>query len=270
MNQAEGTNKIFNLQFQIPSLLQSVVKFSVWDFAFSYIYFINLLGKINFLNSRGPPGVRGPQVKNRCSKRWQCQWMVQNTSCLRIYFSARCTCLETELLVFVYFVLRRMVYALYLCHSDFVSITRSVSQRIYICCLHNAFFARSAQKECLMGSCAAPNGSDHILTKFGIGALHLKLWGEFFCGSYRSTNTLHEVYFPFYKIYMQRSIVRIIGTARAASVETGLGCAVTTSHGTHARDATRRSARMAVSSASASLSCATGSKTPHVLYRHQI
>jgi hypothetical protein len=34
MNQAKGTNLIFNLQFQIPSLLQSVLKFSISDFAF--------------------------------------------------------------------------------------------------------------------------------------------------------------------------------------------------------------------------------------------
>jgi hypothetical protein len=41
------TNLIFNLQFQIPSLLQSVLKFSISDFAFfAYAYFINLLGKI--------------------------------------------------------------------------------------------------------------------------------------------------------------------------------------------------------------------------------
>jgi hypothetical protein len=33
-NQAKGTNLIFNLQFQIPSLLQSVLKFSISDFAF--------------------------------------------------------------------------------------------------------------------------------------------------------------------------------------------------------------------------------------------
>jgi hypothetical protein len=38
---------IFNIQFQIPSLLQSVLKFSISDFAFfTYIYFINLLGKV--------------------------------------------------------------------------------------------------------------------------------------------------------------------------------------------------------------------------------
>jgi hypothetical protein len=42
-NQAKGTNLIFNPQFQIPSLLQSVLKFSISDFAF---FFINLLGKI--------------------------------------------------------------------------------------------------------------------------------------------------------------------------------------------------------------------------------
>jgi hypothetical protein len=33
-NQAKGTNLIFNLQFQIPSLLQSVLKFSISDFDF--------------------------------------------------------------------------------------------------------------------------------------------------------------------------------------------------------------------------------------------
>jgi hypothetical protein len=42
------TDLIFNLQFQIPSLLQSVLKFFSFKicFFFTYIYFINLLGKI--------------------------------------------------------------------------------------------------------------------------------------------------------------------------------------------------------------------------------
>jgi hypothetical protein len=31
------TNLIFNLQFQIPSLLQSVLKFWISDFAFFYV-----------------------------------------------------------------------------------------------------------------------------------------------------------------------------------------------------------------------------------------
>jgi hypothetical protein len=44
-NQAKGTNLIFNLQFQIHSLLQSVLKFLVSDFAFSK-HIINLMGKI--------------------------------------------------------------------------------------------------------------------------------------------------------------------------------------------------------------------------------
>jgi hypothetical protein len=44
-NQAKGNNLIFNLQFQIPSLLQSVLKFSISDFAFLRFYFINLMGK---------------------------------------------------------------------------------------------------------------------------------------------------------------------------------------------------------------------------------
>jgi hypothetical protein len=40
-------NLIFNLQFQIPSLLQGILKFSTSDFVFlRYFYFINLLGKI--------------------------------------------------------------------------------------------------------------------------------------------------------------------------------------------------------------------------------
>jgi hypothetical protein len=51
------TNLIFNLQFQIPSLLQSVLKFSISHFAF--------LRKNT--QSRTPHGVRGPQVKKRCS-----------------------------------------------------------------------------------------------------------------------------------------------------------------------------------------------------------
>jgi hypothetical protein len=46
MNQANVTNLIFNLQFQIPSLLQIILKFSISDFAFLCINFINLLGKI--------------------------------------------------------------------------------------------------------------------------------------------------------------------------------------------------------------------------------
>jgi hypothetical protein len=33
-NQAKGSNLIFNLQFQIPSLLQSFLKFSISGFAF--------------------------------------------------------------------------------------------------------------------------------------------------------------------------------------------------------------------------------------------
>jgi hypothetical protein len=58
------TNFIFNLQFQIPSLLQSVLKFSISDFAF----FMSCWEKLfDFLNSRGPPGVRGPQVNNGCN-----------------------------------------------------------------------------------------------------------------------------------------------------------------------------------------------------------
>jgi hypothetical protein len=69
MNQAKGTNLIFNLQFQIPSVLQSVLKFSISDFAFLHKYIsIYILYNVlihweklcNFLNSRGL------QVKNRC------------------------------------------------------------------------------------------------------------------------------------------------------------------------------------------------------------
>jgi hypothetical protein len=58
-------NLIFNLQFQIPSLLQSVLKFSISDFAFLRIYILICWEKLlNFLNSRGP------QVKNR----WHTSW----------------------------------------------------------------------------------------------------------------------------------------------------------------------------------------------------
>jgi hypothetical protein len=51
------TNLIFDLQFQIPSLLQSVLKFSILDFAFSHTFslVISLEKLFNFLNSRGPP-----------------------------------------------------------------------------------------------------------------------------------------------------------------------------------------------------------------------
>jgi hypothetical protein len=65
------TNFIFNLQFQIPLLLQSVLKFSISDFAFFLrIYTLLIFWEklFNFLNCRGPPGVRGPQVKNCCSR----------------------------------------------------------------------------------------------------------------------------------------------------------------------------------------------------------
>jgi hypothetical protein len=66
-NQAKGTNLIFNLKFQIPSLLQSILKFSISDFAFLHIYTLLICWEkwFNFLNSCGPPGVLGPQVKNR-------------------------------------------------------------------------------------------------------------------------------------------------------------------------------------------------------------
>jgi hypothetical protein len=61
------TNLIFNLQFQIPSLLQNVLKFSISDSAFLRIYTLLICWEklFSFLNSRGPPGVRGPQVNNR-------------------------------------------------------------------------------------------------------------------------------------------------------------------------------------------------------------
>jgi hypothetical protein len=51
-------NLIFNLQFQIPSLLHSVLKFSISDFAFflrMYTLLICLEKLFNFLNSRGSP-----------------------------------------------------------------------------------------------------------------------------------------------------------------------------------------------------------------------
>jgi hypothetical protein len=65
------TNLIFNLQFQILSLLQSVLKFSISDFDFFlriYTLLICWETLFNFLNSRRLPGVRGPQVKNRWSR----------------------------------------------------------------------------------------------------------------------------------------------------------------------------------------------------------
>jgi hypothetical protein len=63
------TNLIFNLQFQIPSLLQSVLTFLISDFAFLRVYTLLICWEklFNFLNSCGPPGVRGPHVKNRWS-----------------------------------------------------------------------------------------------------------------------------------------------------------------------------------------------------------
>jgi hypothetical protein len=55
-NQAKVTNLIFNLQFQIPSLLQGVLKLSVSDFAFLHIYTLLMCWEklFNFPNSRGP------------------------------------------------------------------------------------------------------------------------------------------------------------------------------------------------------------------------
>jgi hypothetical protein len=57
MNQAKGANLIFKLQFQIPSLLQSVLKFSTSDFAFLRKNTLLICWEklFNFLNSRGPP-----------------------------------------------------------------------------------------------------------------------------------------------------------------------------------------------------------------------
>jgi hypothetical protein len=62
------TNLIFNFQFQIPSLLQSVLKLSISDFAFLRKNTLLICWEklLNFLNTRGPPGVRGPQFNNRC------------------------------------------------------------------------------------------------------------------------------------------------------------------------------------------------------------
>jgi hypothetical protein len=40
------TNLIFNIQFQIPSLLQSVLDFQFQILLFTHAYFIKLLGKI--------------------------------------------------------------------------------------------------------------------------------------------------------------------------------------------------------------------------------
>jgi hypothetical protein len=62
------TNLIFNLQFQIPSLLQSVLKFSISYFAFSRKNTLLICWEklFNVLNSRGPPGVRGSQINKCC------------------------------------------------------------------------------------------------------------------------------------------------------------------------------------------------------------
>jgi hypothetical protein len=68
------TNLILNLQFQIPSLLQSVLTLLISDFAFFMCSTLLICWEklFNFLKSRGPlirrrgpRGVRGPQVKNR-------------------------------------------------------------------------------------------------------------------------------------------------------------------------------------------------------------
>jgi hypothetical protein len=46
----------------------SVLKFSISDFTFSRTDTLLICWEklFNFLNSRGPPGVRGPQVDTRC------------------------------------------------------------------------------------------------------------------------------------------------------------------------------------------------------------
>jgi hypothetical protein len=51
------TNLIFNLQFQIILLLQSILKFSISDFAFFTFFTLLICWEklFNFLNSRGPP-----------------------------------------------------------------------------------------------------------------------------------------------------------------------------------------------------------------------
>jgi hypothetical protein len=56
-NQGKGTSLICNLQFQIPSLFQSVFKFSISDFAFLQKDTLLICRKkiFNFLNSRGSP-----------------------------------------------------------------------------------------------------------------------------------------------------------------------------------------------------------------------
>jgi hypothetical protein len=46
-NQAMGTNLIFNLQFQIPPLLQSVLKFSISDIAF-HVFLLYLSAGKNY------------------------------------------------------------------------------------------------------------------------------------------------------------------------------------------------------------------------------
>jgi hypothetical protein len=64
------TNLIFNLQFQIPSLLQRVLKFCLFYvryYSAGKNYLISYTVADPLSRRRGPPGVRGPQVNNRCN-----------------------------------------------------------------------------------------------------------------------------------------------------------------------------------------------------------
>jgi hypothetical protein len=78
-------NLTVNLQFQIPSLLHSVLKFTISDFAFLRMYTLLICWEklFNFLNSRGPLGVRGPQVKNHLSRsfRLKATWTWLDEEC---------------------------------------------------------------------------------------------------------------------------------------------------------------------------------------------
>jgi hypothetical protein len=86
------TNLIFNLQFQIPSPLQSVLKFSISDFALKRVYTLLICWEklFNFLNSRGPlsrrraPVVRGPQVKNSWCKLFETLYVLSPLTSAKI------------------------------------------------------------------------------------------------------------------------------------------------------------------------------------------
>jgi hypothetical protein len=58
-------NRNFNFNGKVDAV--SVLKFSISDFAFLRIFTLLICWEklFNFLNSRGPPRIRGPQVSNR-------------------------------------------------------------------------------------------------------------------------------------------------------------------------------------------------------------